>query len=143
MGTVADKIAYTQIWVDDIYAALLEKGINVYYSPLEKIGNEIRKLHVNNNGGNGENFGSGGICNMPLGYGSHNGIRKQYLRVLEFAGDLSERDYKLTVPIECSNPNHPTYNEINDYYRTVKQITGFEYKHELVPATITNEREEF
>ena len=143
MGRVIDKLNYTQTWVDDIYRALKEKGIQCDEFPLEKIGNEIRKLHVNNNMGANGTLGNGGICNMPLGYGSHNGIRRQWLEVLEFAGDLSEGAYRLTVPIQSSNPNHPTYNEIHDHHRITKKIETFNYKHKNVPATITNEREEF
>ena len=131
MGRVVDKLNYTKLWVDDIYRALKEKGIKCDEFPLEKIGNEIRKLHRADGGGNDATFGM------------QTGMRSQPIYSVEFKGDLEgETACRLTVPIESSNPNNPVYNEIHDPYRTTK-ITGFNYQHDYSPATITNEREEF
>lgn len=130
MGRVIDKLNYTKLWVNDIYRALKEKGIKCDDFPLEKIGNEIRKLHL------GEGGGSNAL------FGMQTGMRSQPIASVVFEGDLNETACKLTVPITSSNPNHPTYNTIDDYHRIVAEITGFEYQHELKPALITNEREE-
>jgi hypothetical protein len=132
MGRVADKLNYTQTWVDDIYRALKEKGIKCDEYPLEKIGNEIRKLHRGEGGGDEALFGM------------QTGMRSQPLAPIVFEGDLeNETACKLAVPVTSSDPNHPTYNTIDDYHRVVAEITGFEYQHELKPVLITNEREEF
>lgn len=131
MGRVIDKLNYTQTWVDDIYRALKEKGIKCDEYPLEKIGNEIRKLHVTSEGDGNATFGM------------QTGMRSQPVDVLYFDGDLeTESKCKLCAAICCDNPNDPVYNTIHDYYRVI-EIAGFEYQHELKPAFITNESEEF
>lgn len=131
MGRVVDKLNYTQLWVNDIYRALKEKGIKCDDFPLEKIGNEIRKLHRSEGGGNDALFGM------------QTGMRSQPIIPIVFEGDLEgETACKLTVPITISDPNNPVYNEIHDPHRTTK-ITGFKYQHDYSPAIITNEREEF
>lgn len=131
MGRVVDKLNYTQTWVNDIYRALKEKGIKCDEYPLEKIGNEIRKLHLGEGGGDNALFGM------------QTGMRSQPIVPTAFEGDLeTETSCKLCASICCDNANDPVYNPIHDYYR-VTEIAGFKYQHELKPATITNEREEF
>lgn len=129
MNVVKSKLDYTKRWVNDIYLALKEKGIQCDDYALERIGNEVRKLHVYS----GEN----------AMFGMQTGMRSQSIDVLYFEGDLeAESKCKLCAAICCDNPNDPVYNTIHDYYRVI-EITGFKYQHELIPATITNEREEY
>ena len=103
MGRVIDKLDYTQTWVDDIYLALKEKGIKCDEDPLEKIGNEIRKLHVKSEGDSAT-------------FGMQTGIRIQPLPTYEFTGEHTKWHFCTGLKIE--NSNLAIFNTPHDYYRT-------------------------
>ena len=124
MGRVIDKLNYTQTWVDDIYLALKEKGIKCDEYPLEKIGNEIRKLHV-------KSEGSGNAI-----FGMQNGLRSQSIDILTFKG-TTDKTLFTSLPIEIDS-NKYIYN----YYRT-NSINYFNNNYKYTFQVLTNEREEF
>ena len=122
MSELLDKIQYTQKWVNDIYNALREKGIDCFDQPLEKIGNSIRKLNIKNN--------------EFIVFGMQNGLRSQSIDILTFKG-TTDKTLFTSLPIEIDS-NKYIYN----YYRT-NSINYFSNNYKYTFQVLTNEREEF